>query len=118
VTETSEPGRDLPAYPLSVVLGLAAGWVEIKVGDLLLTAIAVMMFTMFLGMTWPRRPWRWLLLLAVGVPIVRCGAYFFLGERASRAQIMESMLGFLTGMVGVYAGSLMRRAIQAISGAK
>jgi ABC-type multidrug transport system permease subunit len=118
VTETSEPERDVLAYPISVVLGLLAGWLDLKVGDLLLTAVAVMIFTMFLGITWPRRPWRWLLLLAVGVPVVRGIAYFFLGERVSRAQVMESLLGFLTGMVGVYAGSSLRRAMQALTGAK
>ena len=84
----------------------------------MLTAIVVMIFTMFLGLMWPRRPWRWLLLVAGGVPVVRGIGYFFLGEHPSRAQIIESFLGFLTGAVGVYGGSFGRRAIQALNQAQ
>jgi hypothetical protein len=97
-------------YVLAPLLGAAAGWVEIKFGDLLLTALVVMGITIFLGILRPRRPWRWMLIVGALVLALQAAAYFFLSERSSREQISESMLGFLTGTVGAYAGSLFRHA--------
>jgi hypothetical protein len=118
VAEIAKIKCDAAGYFIAPVLGLVAGWLEIKVSDLMLTALVVMIFTMLLGVIFPRRPWRWLLLVAVCVPILRAFAYFALAERASRAQIIESFLGFLTGTVGVYGGALMRRALQTLHDAK
>jgi ABC-type multidrug transport system permease subunit len=115
VTETPEPKRDLVGYSLSIIFGIVAGWLEIKVGDLLLTAIVVMIFTMFLGVMWPRKPWRWSLLVATCVPVLRVFSSFVLGEHTSRAQVIESFQGFLTGTVGVYAGASLRRVLQVFS---
>jgi len=46
---------------------------------------------------------------------LQAAAYFFLSERSSREQIFESMLGFLTGTVGAYAGSLFRHAFAVLT---
>lgn len=105
-------------YVFASVLGAAAGWVEIKFGDLLLTALVVMSITMFLGILRPQRPWRWMLLVASFVLLSQGTAYFFLTERSSREQIFESMLGFLTGTVGAYAGSLFHRAFRVLTHSK
>jgi hypothetical protein len=99
------------AYLLALLLGGTAGYIQIKFGDLMLTALVVMAFTMLLGILRPQRPWRWMLLVAAAVLLLQGGAYFFFTERSSREQIFESMLGFLTGTVGAYAGSLFRRAL-------
>lgn len=97
-------------YLLAITFGLIAGSIQGKFGDLLLTALVVMAFTMFLGILRPQRPWRWMLIVAVLVLMSQAGAYFFFAKRASREQISESMLGFLTGTVSAYAGSLFRHA--------
>ena len=60
-----------------------AGWLDIKVGDLLLTAMVVLAANMLLGFLSPRRPWRWVLLVGVFVPVVEWLAYFFLTEKPS-----------------------------------
>jgi hypothetical protein len=102
-------------YALAPALGIAAGWLQIKFGDLLLTALVVMGFTMLLGILRPQRPWRWMLLVAAFVLLLQGAAYFFLTERSSREQILESTLGFLTGTVGAYAGSMFRRALHVLT---
>ena len=86
--------------------------------DLLLTAIFVLMSTMLLGALRPQRPWRWVLVVAVFVPILQLLAFLFLTEKPYRAQIYESFLGFLTGVAGAYGGSVGRRALNAISQGK
>jgi len=104
-------------YLLAPLLGVVAGYVQIKFGDLLLTALIVMAFTMLLGILRPQRPWRWMVLVAASVLLLQGTAYFFLSE-SSREQIFESMLGFLTGTVGAYAGSLFRRALSVFTQGK
>ncbi len=99
---------------LAIVLGIGAGILDVKVGDLLLTALFVLASTMLLGALRPERPWRWILLVGVFVPILQLLAYWFLTEKPYRAQIYESFLGFLTGTAGAFGGSAGRRAIAEI----
>jgi hypothetical protein len=68
-------------YAIGAVLGLTAGFLDVKFGDLLLTALFVMAATMLLGALRPQRPWRWTLLVAVFVPLVQGGAYLLLTEK-------------------------------------
>jgi hypothetical protein len=98
-------------YLLGGVLGIVAGVLDVKFGDLLLTALFVLMATMLLGALRPDRPWRWTLTVAVFVPIVQLAAYAALTEKPYRAQIYESFLGFLTGIAGAYGGATARRAL-------
>ncbi len=105
-----EDGRGI--YVLGILLGLVAGVLDVRFGDLLLTALFVLAATMFLGALRPSRPWRWTLVVAVFVPIVQVLAYAALTAKPYRAQIYESFLGFLTGVAGAYGGSLARRGLQ------
>jgi hypothetical protein len=102
---------DAALYVLGALLGLAAGWLDVKIGDLLLTALFVLCSTLVLGMLRPHKPWRWTLEVAACVPLVQLLAYFFLTQKPYRAQIYESFLGFLTGIAGAYGGALGRRGL-------
>jgi hypothetical protein len=96
--------NDTTIYTLSVVFGVLAGYLDVKFGDLLLTALFVLASTMLLGALRPERPWRWTLLVGVFVPIVQL-------TQPYRAQIYESFLGFLTGIAGAYGGSVGRKGL-------
>ena len=102
---------DRGIYILGGVLGLFAGVLDVKFGDLLLTALFVLASTMLLGALRPQRPWRWMLLVAAFVPLVQLAAYAVLTEKPYRAQIYESFLGFLTGIAGAYGGATARRGL-------
>jgi len=106
--------RNALIYSLAVLLGLAAGILEITINDLLVTALFVMIATMVLGFVRPQRAWRWTLIIAVCVPLARLGAYFLLTQHSDRAQIWESAFGFLTGTVGAYAGVLGRLGVDTL----
>lgn len=110
--------KDLPIYVLAMLLGVCAGILDVKVGDLLLTALFVLASTMLLGVLRAERPWRWILIVAIFVPLLQMLAYLFLTEKPYRAQIYESFLGFLTGTAGAYGGSAGRKAIAEILGGK
>ena len=100
---------DSKIYILGAILGVCGGILDVKVGDLLLTALLVLGSTMVLGGLRPRRPWRWILVVGIGVPSVQLLAYLFLRDKPYAAQIYESCLGFLTGVAGAYGGATLRR---------
>ncbi len=111
------PDQSQPAlafYFLGSFLGLCAGLLDVKIGDLLLTALFVLASTMLLGALRPEKPWRWTLTVAVFVPLTQLAAYWLMTEKPYRAQIWESFLGFLTGIAGAYGGALGRKALQAL----
>ena len=104
-------GPNILLFVIAVLLGLAAGILEITINDLLVTAIFVMIATMVLGFVRPRRAWRWAVIVGICVPLFRLGAYLALNQNSDRAQIWESVLSLVTGMVGAYAGVLGRRGV-------
>lgn len=99
-------------YLVAAASGAFAGWIDIRVGDLLLTAMVVLVANMSLGLLRPRRPWRWVLLVGLFVPLVEWLAYFFLSEKPERAQIYESFLAFVPGIAGAYGGSVGRTVVE------
>lgn len=103
--------KDIPFYLLAAMLGICAGVLDVKIGDLLLTALFVLASTMLVGALRPQNPWRWILIVAVFVPLLQLLAYLFLAEKPYRAQIYESFLGFLTGTAGAYGGAAGRKAV-------
>ena len=117
-SDVNKPGmkkNDSTVYALGVFFGVFAGCLDVKFGDLLLTALFVLASTMLLGALRPGRPWRWTLLVGVFVPVVQLMAFFLLTQKPYRAQIYESFLGFLTGIAGAYGGSFGRRGLNELS---
>lgn len=106
-----KPGGDALYYLLAAIFGAAAAWTDIKVGDLLLTAMIVVAACILLGFLSPRKPWRWVLLIGVCLPAAEWLAYFFLTEKPTRAQIYESFLGFVPGIAGAYGGAIGRGVV-------
>lgn len=103
--------HDTKIYVLAVILGIGAGVLDVKIGDLLLTALFVLASTLLLGILRPHRPWRWIVVIGVLVPFMQFLAYIFLAEKPYPAQIYESCLGFLTGIAGAYGGAVARRQL-------
>ena len=102
---------DVFIYLLALLFGLSAGILEVTVGDLLATALFVLVSTMVLGFLRPRRPWKWIVVVGVFVPLARLAAYLVLTQTPYRAQIWESGLGFVTGTAGSYCGALARKGV-------
>jgi hypothetical protein len=73
--------------------------------------MVVLAACMLLGILSPRRPWRWVLLVGVFVPVVEWLAYFFLSQKPDRAQIYESFLAFVPGIAGAFGGAMGRGVV-------
>jgi len=102
---------DFFCYLLAIVFGLAIGWCDVRVDDLLLTALLVLCSTMLLGFLRPRRPWRWLLIVGASIPLVELGAYELMTVKPYRAQVYGSFLAFLPGIAGSVGGAFMRGVV-------
>jgi hypothetical protein len=109
---------DFIYYGIATLLGLLAGWISVQVGDLLFTAFMVLAPCMLLGALRPQRPWRWIVVIGVLVPVVQLAAYLLMTRKASRAQVWESFLAWLPGIAGAYGGAILRGAIDNILGGK
>lgn len=103
--------RELPFYVSAALIGIAAGVLDVRLEDLLVTALVVMIGTMVLGFLRPRSPWRWTLIVGACVPLVRLWAYTFRTEQTSHAQWWEAGLGFLTGIAGAYCGMFTHKVV-------
>jgi hypothetical protein len=103
---------DVFIYLLAVLFGLSAGLLEITVGDLLATALCVLISTLVLGFVRPRRAWRWTVIVGAFVPLMRLAAYLVMNQKPYRAQIWESGLGLVTGIAGSYAGAMARLGVE------
>jgi ABC-type multidrug transport system permease subunit len=108
----SGSGGELWFYVLAAGCGMAAGWADVAVNDLLFTALLVLASCILLGLLRPRCPWRWVAMVGIFVPLTELAAYLTLTVKPTRAQIYGSFLAFLPGIAGAYGGSLMRGVIE------
>ena len=98
-------------YGLAIVLGLFSGWVNQKVDDALLTSLCVLAFTMLLGVCRKQRPWRWLLLVWIGVPVVLGYYQFVVRWPHTRGQVYAAFLQILAASAGANGGHFLREMI-------
>jgi hypothetical protein len=104
----------------ALLLGVGCGMLHVLVETLeepdpLLSALAVTMATMLLGVLRPARPWRWVLLVGIPVPLAILLAKFTIpAAHFTRASIAGSILVSLPGCAGAFGGSLLRRKLSEI----
>jgi hypothetical protein len=102
---------DAPFYSLAALAGIGTGWVDVEINDLLFTALLVLMACMLLGWLRPRWPWRWVIVVAMFVPLTELAAYTILTVKPTRGQAYGSLLTALPGVAGAYGGAVMRRVM-------
>lgn len=98
-------------YAVAVLLGLFSGWVNQKVDDALLTALCVLAFSMLMGVWTKQRPWRWMLLVWVGVPLMLAYYHFVVHWPHDRGQVYGAFLQLLAASAGAHGGHFMREMI-------
>ena len=100
---------EMPWYALALLLGGISGFVEVTLGDLMMTGFLALFFCMVMGALRAGRPWRWVLMVCGCIPLSRLFAADVLHVYTERAQIYEAFASFITGNAGAYVGSLGRR---------
>lgn len=98
-------------YVLAAGFGLLSGWINQKVDDALLTSLCVLAFTMLLGVWKKERPWRWLLLVWIGIPLALAYYQLVVGWPHSRGQVYAAFFQLLAASAGAHGGHYMRDMI-------
>jgi ABC-type multidrug transport system permease subunit len=109
--KTDESSGEAWFYMLAAACGIGTGWADVAINDLLFTALLVLMACILLGMLRPWRPWRWMLVVGIFIPLTELAAYLISTVKPTRAQVYGSFLAFLPGIAGSYGGSILRRAV-------
>ena len=104
----------------ALLLGIGCGVLHVLVEsmdepDPLLSALAVTVCTMMLGLLRPARPWRWVLLVGAPVPLaILIATHLMPNAHFTRASVAGSFLVALPGCAGAFGGSVLRQKIQQI----
>ncbi len=98
-------------YALAVGCGVFSGWVNQVVDDALLTALCMVLFAMVFAFWKWRRPWRWVLIVWVGVPLVLAYYSFVVKWPHDRGQVYGAFLQILAASAGGFGGHFMRQMI-------
>jgi energy-converting hydrogenase Eha subunit A len=99
-------------YLLGIALGALAGYVNVRVEDLMLTAVMVTAFAMLVAFIRPDRPWRSAVLVTALIPIGEIVAFKMTGQKLNRAGISEAILAILPANAGAYGGAALRMVIR------
>jgi len=105
------PRTSFLVYLIAIGLGLFSGWVNQVADDALLTALCVLAFSMLMGAWKKDRPWRWVVLVWIGVPIVLAYYQFVVRWPHDRGQVYGAFLQILAGSAGGFGGHFMREMI-------
>lgn len=112
MSEKISAASSTPVYVLAVLMGAASGYVNVRVEDLMLTAVMVTAFAMFLAFLRPKRPWRWAVLVSAMIPLGQVLAFKLTGQRLNRVGISEAILAVLPANAGAYGGAALRAVIR------
>ena len=99
-------------YVFATVSGLFSGWVNQMVDDVLLTALCMVGFAMLFGVWKPQRPWRWVLLVWIGVPLMMAYYQFVMKWPHDRGQVYAAFLQVLAASAGGFGGHFMRNMVE------
>ena len=102
---------ETPFYLLGAICGIATGWADVAINDLLFTALLALASCMLLGLLRPGSPWRWVVAVGAFIPLTELAVYLISRVRPTRAQIYGSFLASLPGFVGAYGGAFLRRVM-------
>ena len=109
--------HDLACAALALLSGLAVGWLDLHVTEVAVTIGALLAAGLLLGLLRPSAPWRWGVLIAVGLPIVAAVARFS-GMRTTepaRFDVGVFAVAFMFALVGSYAGVLIRASVRGLT---
>jgi energy-converting hydrogenase Eha subunit A len=112
VKDSSAAPSSTPYYVLAILLGAASGYVNVRIEDLMLTAVMVTTFAMLLAFMRPERPWRWAVLVSAIIPLGEVVAFKLTGQKLNRAGISEAILAVLPANAGAYGGAALRMVIR------
>jgi len=114
----SEAKGDAVCYALAVIFGVGSAWVDMRFSEISLTSMLVFCGCMVVAFMRPRRSWRWILIVCLLVPAVEWLAFKFFPFKPYPAQIAQSIIAFVPGIVGGVGGAVGRGVVDNLFGKK
>jgi ABC-type multidrug transport system permease subunit len=99
-------------YAFAAASGIFSGWVNQMVDDALLTALCMVGFAMLFGVWKPQQPWRWVLLVWIGLPLALGYYQFIVKWPHDRGQVYAVFLQLLAASAGGFGGHFMRTMVE------
>ena len=108
--------RDLAWVTLAVVLGLAIGWLDLHVTEVVVTILALLGAGLLLGLLQPAAAWRWPVLTVIGLPIMTAIARVMDLQTAEpiRLDIRVTIVALAVALLGSYTGVLVRHIVRSL----
>ena len=94
---------------LACAIGFGGGFLEVWLADLSSTALLVAASSMALGCAWPRRPWRWALVLGLCVPLTVLIEW---NQHPGRGMLYGSFAMLAPALVAAFGGSFLRMLVR------
>jgi hypothetical protein len=105
-------GRDSLYVVLAVGAGLGVGWLDLHTTEVIVTIVPLLAMGTLFGLLQPRWPWRWALLLAIGLPVM-AGVAKLTGMQTAEAARLDPRVALVAlgfALVGCYVGAFIRRS--------
>jgi len=108
---TPPRARNRVCAALAVAIGLGIGWLDLHTTEVGVTALALLLAGLVLGLLQPKAAWRWAVLLALGLPVMAVVARLFRVRTAEpiRLDPRIALVALAFALVGCYSGVLIRR---------
>ncbi len=97
-------------WSLGLLFGLMAGYVDLRADEVQGPVLLVLIFSAFLGFLNPASPWRWALVVGIGIPLAH-----FAGRAAGYyppylvlPNVFATFIALIPASIGAYAGMLLR----------
>ena len=109
--------RDLTCTALALVFGLAIGWLDLFVTEVMVTILVLLAVGLLIGFLQPLAAWRWGVLIVVGQPIMVVVVNITGLHTAEPAQldIRIVLVALVFTMLGSYIGVLLRYALRGLT---
>ena len=103
---------------LAALLGLAIGWLDIHTTEVSVTIVALLAAGLICGLLQPQAPWRWAVVIALGLPVVAAAARLarVVTPEPVRVDPRIALVAAVFALAGCYAGAIIRRAVSTIIG--
>jgi hypothetical protein len=109
---------DLACAALAIAVGLGIGWLDLHTTEVIVTVVALLAGGIAFGLLQPKAPWRWAVLLALGLPLMAAAAKLSGMHTAEPVRLDPriALVALAFALAGSYTGALLRRAATAVIG--
>jgi hypothetical protein len=104
---------DQMCWSLGLLFGLMAGYIDLRADEVQGPVLLILIFATFLGFLNPASPWRWALIVGIGIPLTHFTgrAIGFYPHYPVLPNVFATFIALIPAFIGAYAGMLLRNIV-------